>query len=163
MSAPAPSLRDQALDGRPVTQFPVIDAHCHLGAHPLTYLPRKDAEQLVRTMDRTGIAQACVFSSLATRLHARGGNDLSLAAGRAFPDRLLPYALVDPYRPQQESEDELRRCFEQGMRGIKLHTGLAEYPFDGPGYAPAFAFADAHCLPLISHGVGSPETLRRVA
>jgi predicted TIM-barrel fold metal-dependent hydrolase len=159
----APALRELALAGSPVSGFPLIDAHCHLGPHPLTYLPGNDAERLVRTMDRIGITQACVFSTLATRLDARGGNDLSLAAGRAFPDRLLPYALVDPYRPPGESEDELWRRLDQGARGIKLHTGLSQYPFDGPGYAPAFAFADAHRLPLISHGVGSPDTLRRVA
>jgi uncharacterized protein len=170
VSLPEPSLRDLALGGLPLAAMPatvaggpVIDTHCHLGAHPLTYLPGNDAARLVRTMDRIGISQACVFSTLATRLHARGGNDLSLAAGRAFPDRLLPYALVDPYRTQPESRYELQRCFDLGMRGIKLHTGLSEYPFDGPGYAPAFAFADAHRLPLISHGVGSPDTLRRVA
>jgi predicted TIM-barrel fold metal-dependent hydrolase len=157
------ALREVALAERPLAGFPVVDTHCHLGPHPLSFEPRNDAEGLVRTMDRIGIAQACVFSSLATRLEARGGNDLSLAAGRAFPDRLLPYALVDPYRTEQETERELERCFEHGMRGIKLHTGLAEYPFDGPGYAPALAFAAAHRLPLISHGVGTPETLRRVA
>jgi predicted TIM-barrel fold metal-dependent hydrolase len=155
--------RERALAGTPLNGIPVVDAHCHLGAHPLTYLPRSAAEGLVRTMDRIGIAQACVFSTLGTRLDARGGNDLSLAAALAIPERLLPYGLVDPYRPEHESEAELWRCFDAGMRGIKLHTGLSEYPFDGPGYAPAFAFADAHRLPLISHGVGTPETLRRVA
>jgi predicted TIM-barrel fold metal-dependent hydrolase len=167
VSAPAnpeaPSLRERALAGLPLVGFPVVDAHCHLGAHPLTFLPRNAAEGLVRTLDRIGITQACVFSTLATRLDARGGNTLSLAAARAFPDRLLAYALVDPYRSEHETRAELQRCFDEGIRGIKLHTGLSEYPFDGPGYAPAFAFAHEHRLPLISHGVGTPETLRRVA
>jgi predicted TIM-barrel fold metal-dependent hydrolase len=159
----SPSLREHALAGAPLTGFPVVDAHCHLGAHPLTFLPRNAAEGLVRTLDRVGITQACIFSTLATRVDARGGNSLSLAAARAFPDRLLAYGLVDPCRSGRETEVELQRCFDEGMRGIKLHTGLSEYPFDGPGYAPAFAFADTHRLPLISHGVGTPETLRRVA
>ena len=59
--------------------------------------------------------------------------------------------------------DELQRCLDAGAVGIKLHTGTANYPFDGPGYLPAFELADAHRLPLISHGVGTPDTLRRIA
>ena len=59
--------------------------------------------------------------------------------------------------------DELQRCLDAGAVGIKLHTGTANYPFDGSGYLPAFELADAHRLPLISHGVGTPDTLRRIA
>ena len=162
MSPQAP-LAALALGGRPLAGVPVVDGHCHLGAHPLAYQPLNDAAGLVGTMDRIGIDRACVFSSLATRLDARGGNDLSLAAARAFPDRLLAYCLVDPYRAPHDSTDELQRCFDAGARGIKLHTGLSEHPFDGPGYVPALEFAAEHRLPLISHGVGAPETLRRIA
>jgi predicted TIM-barrel fold metal-dependent hydrolase len=147
----------------PHTSPAVIDNHCHLGPYRLFWQPRSDASDLVRTMDRAGIAQSCVFSTLAVVQCARDGNDLSLAAARAHPDRLLAYAVIDPHRPPDESAGELQRCLDAGARGIKLHTGLTGYPFDGPGYAPALAFADAHRLPLISHGVGTPETLRRAA
>jgi predicted TIM-barrel fold metal-dependent hydrolase len=91
------------------------------------------------------------------------GNTMSLAAAAAFPDRLLAYISVDPNRSIPAIESEVQRCFEAGARGIKLHTQLAGYPFDGPGYGPAFVLAHAHRLPLISHGVGSPETLRQTA
>ena len=113
-------------------------------------------------MDRIGIAQACLFSSLAIALSMREGNDMTFAAAREFPDRFLPYAVPDPHRPT-EVEAELRRCIQAGARGLKLHTGIAGYPFDGPAYHPAFALAHAHRLPLISHGTGTPDTLRRVA
>jgi predicted TIM-barrel fold metal-dependent hydrolase len=140
-----------------------IDNHCHLGPYGRFYQPGNTAEGLVRTMNRIGIRQACVFSTLAITVDVRAGNDLTLAATRTFRDRLLPYAAVDPNRGEREIEEELARCIAAGIRGIKLHTSLADHPFDGPGYAPALAFADAHRLPLISHGAGSPETLRRVA
>ena len=140
-----------------------IDNHCHLGPYGLFFQPGNTAEGLVRTMDRVGISQACVFSTLAITIDVRAGNDLSLVAARAFPDRLLAYAAVDPNRGEREIEDELARCLDVGVRGIKLHTSLADHPFDGPGYAPALACADAHRLPLIGHGVGGSETLRRVA
>jgi len=140
-----------------------IDNHCHLGPYGLFFQPGNPAAGLVRTTDRPGILQACVFSTLAITIDVRAGNDLSLAAARAFPNRLLAYAAVDPNRGEREIEDELARCVAVGARGIKLHTSLADHPFDGPGYAPALAFANAHRLPLICHGVGGPETLRRLA
>ncbi len=160
------ALHEYALAGRSLRELPgllVIDGHCHAGPYGAFWQPFNSAEGLVRTMDRIGIAQACVFSSLAIALEMRAGNDLTLAAAKAFPDRLLPYAVIDPHGGPAAAEAELARCFEAGARGIKLHTGLAGYPFDGPGYQPAFAFAGEHRLPLISHGVGSPETLRRIA
>ncbi|HVC34009.1 MAG TPA: amidohydrolase family protein [Chloroflexota bacterium] len=155
-------LRERALRGLPLDGVLVIDDHIHLGPHAGFYQPNSSAAALVRTMDRIGIDQACVFSTLAVVSDMRGGNDLSLAAARAFPDRLLAYAVPDPNQPEQV-KDELQRCLDAGARGIKFHTQLHGYPFDGPRYEPAFELADAHRLPLISHGVGSPETLRRVA
>ena len=157
-----PTLRDMALRGEPIRGLHVIDGHVHLGPYPAFHQPLNDAASLVRTMDRIGIAQACLFSSLAIALDMRAGNDLTFAAAREFPDRFLPYAVPDPHRPQ-EVDAELRRCIAAGARGIKLHAGIAGYPFDGPAYHPAFALAHAHRLPLISHGTGTPDTLRRVA
>lgn len=156
------TLRERALRGLLLDGTPAIDGHCHLGPHAGFYQPNNAATDLVRTMDRIGIDQACVFSTLAITTDMRRGNDLSLAAAKSFPDRLLAYVVPDPNRPDQVP-GELQRCFEAGARGIKFHTQLHGYPFDGAAYQAAFAFADAHRLPLISHGVGSPETLRRIA
>jgi predicted TIM-barrel fold metal-dependent hydrolase len=162
MNAPTLSLRDRALAGLPLDDVFVIDGHCHVGPHAGFYQPHNDAAAMVRTMDWIGIDRACVFSTLAVAIDARGGNDLSLAAAAAFPDRLMAYVVVDPNQAAAVP-DELERCFAAGARGVKFHTQLANYPFDGPAYEPAFAFAHEHRLPLISHGVGSPEILRRVA
>jgi predicted TIM-barrel fold metal-dependent hydrolase len=166
MTAGARSLRDCALSGLPLDRWAgarVIDNHCHLGPHSGFFQPQSAAADLVRTMDRIGIEQACVFPTLAITTDMVAGNTMGLAAAGAFPDRLLAYISVDPHRPVGAIEAELGRCFDAGARGIKLHTGLAQYPFDGPGYHLAFAFAHEHRLPLISHGVGTPETLRRIA
>jgi predicted TIM-barrel fold metal-dependent hydrolase len=157
-----PSLRERALRGQPLDGLGVVDNHCHIGPYAGFYQPRADADAMVRTMDRLGVARACVFSTLAVTSDMRGGNDLSLAAARAHPDRLLAYAAPDPNR-HGEIEDELRRCLDAGAVGIKFHTQLHNYPFDGPNYEPAFALADRHHLPLISHGVGSADSLRRAA
>ncbi len=156
------TLREQALDGTPLHGTLVIDNHCHIDPASHFYQPGNDADGMVRTMDRVGMDQACVFSSMAILLDMRGGNDISLAAARRYPDRLLAYGVPDPHEADLV-RDELQRCLDAGAVGIKLHTGTANYPFDGPGYLPAFELADRHRLPLISHGVGTPDTLRRIA
>lgn len=161
--APSGSLREQALRGQPLQGLRVIDGHCHMGPHDGFFQPANDAPGLVRTMDRIGITQACIFPTVGIHFEMESGNDMALAAAQRFPGRFLPYIVVDPHRRPVETEAELERCLAAGARGIKLHTQVAAYPFDGPGYAPAFAFADRHRLPLISHGVGSPEALRRIA
>lgn len=155
------SIRELALRGLPLDSTLVIDNHVHLGPHAVFHTTNASAEGLVRTMDRIGIDQACVFSTLSVMNDMRRGNDMNLAAARTFPDRLLAYAVPDPN--QDNVREELQRCLDLGARGFKFHTTLHDYPFDGPNYHPAFELADTYRLPLISHGVGTPETLRRIA
>lgn len=158
----AMSIREAALRGEPLADTFIVNNHSHLGLYYGFAQPNPDAESLVRTMDRVGIDQSCVFSSLAITADMRTGNDQNLAAARQHPGRILAYAVPDPNLANQV-RDEMQRCIDAGARGIKFHTGLHEYPFAGPGYVPAFELADRHRLPLISHGVDSPDVLRRTA
>ena len=156
------TIREAALRGEPIADAFIVNNHSHLGLYYGFAQPAPDADSLVRTMDRIGIDQTCVFSSLAITADMRRGNDLSLAAARRHPGRLLAYAVPDPNLAGQV-RDEMQRCIDAGVRGIKFHTGLHEYPFAGPAYVPAFELADTHRLPLISHGVDSPDVLQRTA
>ena len=156
------TLREAALRGVPLTDTFIVNNHSHLGLYYGFAQPNPDADSLVRTMDRVGIDQSCVFSSLAITADMRTGNDKNLEAARQHPGRLLAYAVPDPNLSSQV-RDEMQRCVDAGVRGIKFHTGIHEYPFAGPAYVPAFELADKHRLPLISHGVDSPDVLRRTA
>ncbi len=156
------TLREAALRGVPLTDTFIVNNHSHLGLYYGFAQPAPDADSLVRTMDRVGIDQSCVFSSLAITADMRTGNDKNLEAAQQHPGRLLAYAVPDPNLARQV-RDEMQRCVDAGVRGIKFHTGIHEYPFAGPAYVPAFELADKHRLPLISHGVDSPDVLRRTA
>ncbi len=156
------TIREAALRGEPLTDTFIVNNHSHLGLYYGFAQPAPDADSLVRTMDRVGIDQSCVFPSLAITADMRAGNDMSLEAAQRHPGRILAYAVPDPNLASQV-RDEMQRCIDAGVRGIKFHTGLHEYPFAGPGYVPAFELADRHRLPLISHGVDSPDVLRRTA
>ena len=119
------TIREAALRGEPLTDTFVVNNHSHLGEYYGFAQPNPDADSLVRTMDRVGIDQSCVFSSLAITADMRAGNDMSLEAARQHPGRILAYAVPDPNLAKQV-RDEMQRGIDAGVRGIKVHTGLHE-------------------------------------
>ena len=139
--------------GRPLDQagLKVIDAHAHLGAYFNFYIPRPNAATMVTTMDRLGVAQACICSIPACGADVPRGNDMTAAAVRAYPDRFVGYASVNPHYPERVLP-ELERSFDQlGLSMIKLHPSIVEYPISGPAYEPVWRFASERHTVVLSH------------
>jgi len=122
-----------------------------LYAHPQARLAT--AEDLLAAMDGAGVQQAvtCGFAWADAGL-CRAANDYVLDAARRYPDRLIPFAVVQP-RAGAEAEREIARAVAQGARGI------GELMPDGQGYRlddlallqPLAEAASAHGLPLLTH------------
>lgn len=152
----------------PPTDLPfIMDAHAHLGFFRNFHIPRSEATGLIATMDASGVDAIVLSAHAAISSDFRRGNDESLAAAARYPDRILVYCVVNPNYPR-EADDELARCFESpAVRGIKLHPELhGDYPLDGPGYRPAWEYANAHGLPVLSHTYfagDSLDTFARIA
>ncbi|MCC7355888.1 MAG: amidohydrolase [Anaerolineae bacterium] len=136
---------------------PIIDCHVHMGSYANFFLPPGEAGDLIAMSDRLGISQICVSGFVALLHDYRRGNDLVLEAMRRYPGRFFGYIVVNPNYPD-DVETELVRCWAAGMRGVKLHPSIHQYPLDGPAYKPAFAFAAAHRCPLLSHSWGTEPT-----
>ena len=156
-------LRRLALEGRPWTASWWWTATATSGPTPASSSPAGPAG-LVRTMDRIGIAQACVFPTLGVAPGRPGaGNEMALAAARAFPGRFLPYGWSTPTARGRERgrAGALLRRRERGASSCTPRWPAT--PSTAPATARRSPSPDAHRLPLISHGVGTPETLRRVA
>ena len=142
---------DQVLQGRPVTAFEIIDGHAHLGRFHNFYIPANTAADMVRQMDRAGI-RCCISSGhAAIGPSPRIGNDMVIEAMREFPGRIYGYCCVNPNYPAQELRDELERCFDAGMIGVKLHPCGHRYCVDGEGYRPAWEFAQERRACLLCH------------
>jgi predicted TIM-barrel fold metal-dependent hydrolase len=132
-----------------------VDAHAHLGPYSRFFIPEPDAETMIAVMDRVGTAVAVLSSNLAIQSDSERGNDATLAAVDAHPDRLAGYAVINPW---QSPADQLARV-EQDPRfvGIKLHPSLHHYPVTGRRYAAVWEFAQRTGCPVISHTAqGSP-------
>jgi predicted TIM-barrel fold metal-dependent hydrolase len=70
---------------------------------------------------------------------------------RAYPDRFIGYASVDPHHPERV-RPELERAFDElGLPLIKLHPTIVEYPISGPAYEPVWRFASERRTVVLSH------------
>lgn len=92
------------------------------------------AEQLIASMDAAGIAKSIVLGYGWTDAEmARLSNDYLAAAAEEHAGRLVPFCSANPLWGTA-ALDELRRCREQGARGVgELHPdsqGLLEAPFE---------------------------------
>lgn len=131
--------------------FDIIDIHQHLGPYFNFHIAHNDAAGLVAEMDRLGIRQACISAHVALDGDAALGNDETAEAVRAFPDRFIGYAVVDPNYPKEARPELERRLASPEFKMIKLHPGLAAYPIDGPNYEPVWEMARARNCPVLTH------------
>lgn len=82
-------------------------------------------------------------------LLAEPANDRVRDAVARHPDRFSGFAFINPESPR--AGDEIRRCLDAGLQGIKL--ALLQYPTDleGPNMAAICATAAQRRLPLFVH------------
>ena len=86
------------------------------------------------------------------------GNEEVIAAAEANPDVLIPFASVDPSRPDAPERAE-RLISEHNVRGFKFHPNMQEFfPNDRAAY-PLYEVIAAAKLPALFHtghsGIGS--------
>jgi predicted TIM-barrel fold metal-dependent hydrolase len=139
--------------GQPLNQsgLTVIDAHAHLGPYFNFHIPRPGAATMVAVMDRLGIDRACISSIPACGADVPRGNEMTAAAVRAYPDRFVGYASVNPHYPERVWS-ELERGFDElGLSMIKLHPTIVEYSISGPAYEPVWRFASERKTIVLSH------------
>jgi len=140
----------------------IIDAHAHVTAawEELSIVP--ELEDSIRMMDRYQI-EACFSSdSRSLRTDYRAGNDRLLEAMRRYPERIYGYATANP-RDGQAAVDEVQRCLDAGMRGIKLHVSHTLVDYDRPLALPFFDLAGERGVPVLVHCFDGGRSIDRVA
>lgn len=130
----------------------LIDSHCHIGKGRRCALP---AEDLIREMDANGVAMAIVVTLdeyIAVR--NRQGNDYVLSEVANRPDRLFAMATVNPWYGQ-DAMKELRRAFDAGAIGLKLHPLLQGFKITDDIVYPLVELAGEYGKPVYFH-TGTP-------
>jgi uncharacterized protein len=107
----------------------VIDSHCHVG---MGIRKKLSPDDLLRQMDRNNVALAVICTvDQYVAVRNREGNDQILAAVRNWPDRFWGLAAVNPWF-QQQGVDELKRCMDAGLSGLKLNGRLQGFQLSDP-------------------------------
>lgn len=134
----------------------VIDAHCHIGEfrgerHGLRSF---SADDLIERMDRCGIDQAIVahlIFPLWEQEDFKRANNYVIQATWNYPDRLFGLCVVNP-KHGAFAQQEVRRCLEAGLKGIKLQPAQHGcYPIDGELMDPIMKRAEAAGVPVVTH------------
>lgn len=142
---------------KPIELEGVIDMHAHYGRwveFPMWY---RDGKEFIDRLDRVGIARTFVSR---TGTNVPYSNDRILDLIKEFPDRVLGYAVGYP-DDKSTGIDEIKRCFDRGMSGIKMHSSEG-IPYDDKRFEPIWEFADKHRLPVLLHTWGDLDQYERV-
>jgi predicted TIM-barrel fold metal-dependent hydrolase len=115
---------------------------------------------MLANMDRHGVDRSMLIPFPVVEDY-RAAHDLIGRAVREHPDRFAGAACMNPFVPEQEFRDEIRRCAEElGLRGIKLQP---QYQALNPVSGRSDFFFETALkwkLPVIAHtGTGAPFAL----
>ena len=140
----------------------IIDGHTCWHTYEMKGI-RYDAGEFVATLVGCGIDRAMVCNPFALLSDQVFGNDRTLKLMSAYPDFVVGYATLHPLFGQ-ETLDELARCHDAGMRGVKLHCDLATSPYDHPAHDALMARAAEYAMPVHMHtGADSIERAKGLA
>jgi uncharacterized protein len=129
----------------------IIDVHGHLGATPGFTPHYASPEDLVRLMDLTA-TEVLMFSSLTLlgRRFDEGYAETSEVL-RKYPVRFRAYMVYDPWMPELSLDYLKRHHNEPGYVGVKIHPSWHGVPPDDARYAPLWAYASEHSVPVLTH------------
>ncbi len=104
----------------------IIDFHTHLDDRWFDK-PLPSAGEFLAAMDKHGVRASCIFTIMGLYGDCVRHNDALEAKARTSPDRLIPFATVDP-KEGKAAVAELERRLAGGLfRGVKFHPWLQAF------------------------------------
>jgi|WetSurMetagenome_2_1015567.scaffolds.fasta_scaffold475337_1 uncharacterized protein len=128
----------------------IIDIHGHM-LHP--WLTPENTRRFLNLADRFGIEKLCFFLNGTLKRYRnqreiRESNNIGLDLVKKWPKRFIPFCYLNPRLARKHCIEELNRCFDRGMRGIKLWLECAA---DNPLVFPIVERAIELNIPVLQH------------
>lgn len=125
-----------------------IDFHTYIGHWPFRQLRHNTPQGLIDYMGRFGIDQAVVSSINGVFYKNTQPANVELAeAIKPFPDRFIPYAVINPAYPDWEHDLEV--CHRSlGMKGLRLYPQYHDYKLTDPRLAKLLELARGLSWPV---------------
>ena len=135
-----------------VMKYQKIDSHAHVWS-----LDNGDPETQIDYADRLGIKTlviSCPITTISGEIgpeQFKANNDLILKSVKKFPDRFIGQITLNPMY-QKESLEEIDRCVDQGMVGLKVYK---QVKINDPLFYPIIEkFIDYKMIMLMHSGPG---------
>ncbi len=133
----------------------LIDCHMHVKGADVEWSWDHN-DRIIEAADALGIDKLAVsipiMRGMPTYERVRQCNDAVIEAMRCYDGRILGYCYVVP--GHQQSLDEIDRCLDAGMIGIKLYN---QYKLWDPSVHPVLEKAVEARVPVLEHA-GHPTT-----
>ncbi len=132
-----------------------LDMHMHINGAGVHW-GWDHNDLIIDAADRLGIDKLCVsipvMRGMPTMEQVRVCNDAVLEAMGTYEGRIMGYCYIVP--GHAESIDEIDRCLDRGMIGLKLYN---QYKIWDPVVYPTIEKAIAEKIPILEHA-GYPTT-----
>lgn len=131
-----------------------VDVHVHIGTIPVGRSDPLTAEELLRWMDASDIAQSFVLPLVSPEAYPNPvSTEYVLLHTSPYRDRLIPFCVIDPRNSWYNSGERLRKQLaqyvEQGAKGFGEHKpGIA---IDDPRNMELYAACQEVGLPVLFH------------
>lgn len=132
----------------------LIDFHVHMGKSSRGSM--YTAEDLIRSMDKFNIE----YSGLSILNGVLTGelNDRVMQTVKQYPDRIVGFAYINPREPG--AIDEVHRCLDNGMRGVKMHSWKHGYfPDNNTAIDGIIDAIEPYGVPVLCHTGTAPLAL----
>lgn len=142
-------ISEKILEGLPLSDIFVFDAHGHVGKSATLPVSKHTAEDVVETITRLGVRAICASHFEAILSDTEKGNKMLAEDVKKSGGKLFGYYTPSPFY----EDEELQRYFEEGtgFLGVKLHASFQQTSLLNEGYAPALSLANEKKLPVLVH------------
>lgn len=111
-----------------------------------------ELEEILADMDEAGVDKSVIVAVDAeTVLRYKVPNELPAQAVRAYPDRFIGFAGVDPHKGVLAVDEVVRSVEELGLSGLKFIPHLIEMSPNDPRMYPVLEKAQELALPVLFH------------
>lgn len=140
----------------------VIDAHAHISVWEELGIDG-NVHYAVELMDHHEIDIACVSNPRSLRTDYIQGNRTVLDAMRRYPQRILGFAVANPWDGKRALK-EFETCIKEfGMKGLKLHISHTKIDYHHPLTLPFIEKAIDLKVPVLVHCYDGGVSVDKVA
>ena len=110
-------------------------------------------------MAEDGIDCAVVLNTVTNTRQVGKVNAFALETARGVPS-LQVFGSVHPLG--EDPAETVKRLYEEGLRGVKLHPDYLGIPFDDPSYRPVLGAASELGMPVVIHAGFDPVSPEKI-